>query len=175
VSACSYAGPSFRQQRDEASFSHRTGKKWPTSPCTRSLHRKRLHTCPDGFTHLPPTGSSLTAVAPVLRPSCVAHGSMTLGGEADRGSRRGCRDAVDVPGRNPGLVPGKWARATGRPDFRQAARPRERHGRAVGCSSVRQDVAARNDRARSRRHAECCGWSWRTLACAVHRLRNHLG
>jgi hypothetical protein len=82
--------------------------------------------------HLPSTGSFLTAVAPVLRPSCVTHGPMAPGGEADRGHSAGsdaggCRDAVDVPWPVSGSGPRKWARAPGRPGSRQAAKPREHH------------------------------------------------
>ena len=64
--------------------------------------------------NMPPTGSSLIAVGPVLRQSCMRTGPSPPGGKADRGSRlrrraaqtpAGTPGAVDVPGLHPGQAP----------------------------------------------------------------------
>ena len=101
-------------------------------------------------TLLPRTGSSLIAVALVLRQSCMPRRLMVPGGEADRGSRRGRRGPgrdAPVPSASSACIrvrsrtPGASSRAMGtlplvgpwiiqRPGPRQAARPGERHGRA---------------------------------------------
>jgi hypothetical protein len=101
--------------------------------CARSQTALRTRTL------LPPTGSSLTAVAPVLRSSCVAHGPMAPGGEADPGSQRRRRTPGDaaIPSTSPGLYPGPvpasgtssrtaWLPSGGQAPGRHHA---ERHGR----------------------------------------------
>jgi hypothetical protein len=92
----------------------------------------------------------LIAVAPVLRPSCMPHGPIAPlavkliagrgAGDQRRRPRPGRPGAVDVPWRASGAGPGPGHELTdggGRRPWiiqragpRQAARPRERHGRA---------------------------------------------
>ena len=89
-------------------------QRFPATALTRTLHGisfPAVYPTLANRTLMPPTGSSLTAVAPVLRPSCVTHGAHASDGEADRGSQRRRRTPGDAampstsPGRYPGPVP----------------------------------------------------------------------
>ena len=106
--------------------------------------------------------SLLVAVAPVLCPSCMLHGPIAPGGEADRGSRRrrraaetpaGTPDAVDVLGLHSGQAPnpGTSSRTAGDADPGSSSGPgpvrRSSPGNVTAepadCGSVRRDVGGR--------------------------------
>jgi hypothetical protein len=121
-------------------------------------------------------GSSLIAVAPVLRRSCMPHRPWPLAVKLIAGHGAGGGDPAGTPrcrrrprpasGAGPGagreLAGGRGCRPwiIRRPDPRQAVRPpgNLRHGRArpaaVQLAGTWEDVAARNARTLSRRHAK---------------------
>ena len=128
------------------------------------MQRRAWRECP----LLPRTGSSLIAVAPVLRPSCMPHRPMAplavklIAGHGAGGGRRGPR-----PGRcdqvpNLGMSSRTAGDAGSRPWIIQRTGPVRRPGpgnvtarpAAVQFAGTWQDVAARSARALSWRHAE---------------------